>query len=164
MKQNKKIELRSEKVRNIIGQIPSIYLRYGIAIIFFSLLTIVGIAAFIPYRQSVEIVINISKDISGEISFCANIPSNVIEKKNQFKRVRADFLSKYRLPTLFLIESFSETVHLSDDNAWYIAYLSPLNPISSNISIEKPITIPAQIELKETSLLRWVVENVAGLD
>ena len=53
--QKKNIELRSEKVRSIIGQVPSVLLRYGMALIGIILLLLVGIAAFIPYQESLPI-------------------------------------------------------------------------------------------------------------
>lgn len=54
------IELRSEKVRNIIGQIPPVLLRYGAAIIGAALLIMVSISAFIPYQESIPIEVTIS--------------------------------------------------------------------------------------------------------
>jgi hypothetical protein len=50
-KQERSFELRSEKVRSIVGQIPSSLIRYGItaiAVVLFSLFTV---AYFLPYRQ-----------------------------------------------------------------------------------------------------------------
>ena len=61
-KQERSFELRSEKVRSIVGQIPSSLVRYGItaiAVVLFSLFTV---AYFLPYRQvysGVAIVQNI---------------------------------------------------------------------------------------------------------
>lgn len=48
----RQMELRSEKVRNIIGQVPPALLRYGIAIIGLSLLVLLGVSAFIPYQPT----------------------------------------------------------------------------------------------------------------
>ena len=41
MEQNRQIEIRSEKVRNIIGQVPPVLLRYGIYTITLSLLILI---------------------------------------------------------------------------------------------------------------------------
>lgn len=48
------MELRSEKVRNIIGQVPPALLRYGISIIGLAICTLIGISAFIPYQPTIE--------------------------------------------------------------------------------------------------------------
>lgn len=44
-------ELRSEKVRSIVGQIPSSLVRYGIVIIGLTLLVLGGVAYLIPYKR-----------------------------------------------------------------------------------------------------------------
>lgn len=54
-RQNKKgersFELRSEKVRSIVGQIPSSLVRYGIATIGVVLVCLLAVAYFLPYKQ-----------------------------------------------------------------------------------------------------------------
>ncbi|MBR8702995.1 hypothetical protein [Porphyromonas levii] len=49
--QERSYELRSEKVRSIVGQIPPALVRYGTIILFAVLLIIFGIAYFMPYKQ-----------------------------------------------------------------------------------------------------------------
>ena len=49
-----KIELRSEKVRHIIGEIPSGIVRYGITIITFVILGLLVGAYFIPYPETIS--------------------------------------------------------------------------------------------------------------
>lgn len=44
-------ELRSEKVRSIVGQIPPAFVRYGTIILFAVFLVLLGIAYVIPYKQ-----------------------------------------------------------------------------------------------------------------
>ena len=50
-KQGRSFELRSEKVRSIVGQIPSSLVRYGIAAIGAVLLCLFVVAYFLPYKQ-----------------------------------------------------------------------------------------------------------------
>ena len=50
-KQERSLELRSEKVRSIVGQIPSSLVRYGITAIGAVLLCLLAIAYFLPYKQ-----------------------------------------------------------------------------------------------------------------
>ena len=49
-----KIELRSEKVRHIIGEIPSRIVRYGITIITIVILGLLIGAYFIPYPETIS--------------------------------------------------------------------------------------------------------------
>lgn len=51
-----RIELRSEKVRRIIGEIPSRIVRYGITIITVVILGLLAGAYFIPYPETVTAV------------------------------------------------------------------------------------------------------------
>lgn len=50
-KQERSYELRSEKVRSIVGQIPSSLVRYGITIIGTVLLYLFVVAYFLPYKK-----------------------------------------------------------------------------------------------------------------
>ena len=50
-----KIELRSEKVRKIIGDMPSGFIRYGISIITCILIIICIVLYFIPYKNGLNI-------------------------------------------------------------------------------------------------------------
>ena len=50
-KQEHSFELRSEKVRSIVGQIPSSLVRYGITAIGLVLFVLGGIAYFLPYKK-----------------------------------------------------------------------------------------------------------------
>ncbi len=50
-KQERNFELRSEKTRSLVGEIPSALVRYGIIVIAITLLLLVGIATQFPYRK-----------------------------------------------------------------------------------------------------------------
>ena len=50
-KQERSFELRSEKVRSIVEQIPSSLVRYGITTIGTVLLCLFAVAYFLPYKQ-----------------------------------------------------------------------------------------------------------------
>lgn len=49
--QERSFELRSEKVRSIVGQMPSALMRYGISTIVIVLLCLSTVAYFLPYKQ-----------------------------------------------------------------------------------------------------------------
>lgn len=50
LQQERSFELRSEKVRSIVGQIPSALVRYGITVIWVVLLVLALIAYYFPYK------------------------------------------------------------------------------------------------------------------
>lgn len=49
--QERSFELRSEKVRSIVGQIPSSLVRYGTAVIGLVLAVLLAVSYFLPYRK-----------------------------------------------------------------------------------------------------------------
>jgi len=65
MKEERPIELRSEKVRNIIGRTPSVLIRYGTMIIGAALLMLCAVSAFIPYQETVPVTITIQQTDTG---------------------------------------------------------------------------------------------------
>ena len=50
----KNLELRSEKVRSIVGQVPPALVRYGSALVLLVLLVLLGIAHALPYSQVLD--------------------------------------------------------------------------------------------------------------
>ncbi len=68
----KSIELRSEKVRNIVGQIPSLLIRQGVIVIGMALLILVGIAAMIPYRKIIPVKVTMHTVPRKEIVYAAH--------------------------------------------------------------------------------------------
>lgn len=62
-----KIELRSEKIRYIIGEIPSGIVRYGITIITIVLLVLLVGAYFIPYPETISAMVQMTNAHQGTI-------------------------------------------------------------------------------------------------
>lgn len=62
-----KIELRSEKVRQIIGEMPSGIIRYGITIITIVILGLLAGAYFIPYPETISTKVQITNTHQGTI-------------------------------------------------------------------------------------------------
>ncbi len=159
-KEIKQIELRSEKVRNIIGQVPPVLLRYGITIIGVSLLMLIGISAFIPYQSTVDIRITVKQDTSGVLHYTAHIPQSAMDKHTQFLEIVAETASDIALPVRYRIVNISDTVTLSEQEAWHTAAISPKGNISRSIHLENTVTVPATILLKKKSILTWVLGRV----
>ena len=62
------IELRSEKVRHIIGEIPSRIVRYGITIITIVILGLLVGAYFIPYPETISAKVQMTNAHQGTIT------------------------------------------------------------------------------------------------
>lgn len=75
-KQKQDFELRSEKVRKIIGQIPPILMRYEITTISFIIIVFSSISIILPYKQIVSGTLVIDKLLTmtnDSISFNAKL-------------------------------------------------------------------------------------------
>lgn len=75
------IELRSERVRNIIGQIPPIMVRIGSCIVFFIVFLLFLFAAFIPYPENVKCKIELENTNNDTIMLAKGIlPYSLIDQ------------------------------------------------------------------------------------
>lgn len=86
-KEERSFELRSEKVRSIVGQIPSVLVRYGITAIGVVLICLFAVAYFLPYKRvysgtatihEIIIVPTDSTDITILLRFESKRPDNAI--------------------------------------------------------------------------------------
>ncbi len=74
-----KIELRSEKVRHIIGEIPSGIVRYGIAIITIVIIGLLVSAYFIPYPETVSAKVHMTNAHQGTIAIPYKYVNTVVK-------------------------------------------------------------------------------------
>jgi hypothetical protein len=67
MEEREKIELRSEKTRNLIGKMPSYLIRNGMTVVFVVMVLLLIGTYFIPYPDTVYVEIKIiSRDCAGK--------------------------------------------------------------------------------------------------
>ncbi|HTN68711.1 MAG: hypothetical protein PHP72_09745 [Dysgonamonadaceae bacterium] len=159
MKQEKQIELRSEKVRNIIGQIPPILITYGTLFIGLALLSLFLAAAFIPYQPTIDTEVTVYQLSNGELHFTAKIPQNEIEKKVQFVDISANSSIDLPMPALYKIEYISDTIYLAGTHSYYMATLRPINKVSETLKLSDTVTFPGKIKLQKKSVLKWILEK-----
>lgn len=80
------IELRSEQVRKIIGQIPPVLVRSGISIIGLIVALLLAVAAFVPYPETIENDIVLSNITEGHAFATGKMPySHVSQVKKGMK-------------------------------------------------------------------------------
>ena len=80
MEDYERIELRSEKIRHIIGAMPPWILRYGIAIVCTVVAILVGTTAFIPYPETIEVEVIIGNTQDNKRIATAFVNYNEISK------------------------------------------------------------------------------------
>ena len=72
--ENKDIELRSEQVRRIIGQVPPMLVRSGIGIIGLIVALLLAVAAFVPYPETADTDITLTGIRNGQAIATAELP------------------------------------------------------------------------------------------
>lgn len=73
-KDYEQIELRSEKVRNIIGRIPPLLIRCGITLITLLIAGLATAVCFIPYPENIKGKVEVTINSHSEIEITAFIP------------------------------------------------------------------------------------------
>lgn len=154
---NRQIELRSEKVRNIIGQVPPVLLRYGIMIIGCAILVLIGVSAFIPYQPGIDVEITVTQSDNGTLQYSTRIPRSAMKSRAKFTEATLNSSSEMPLPSHFRIEGISDVVQFSGNEAWQSTTLIPIDNISENILLDKPVTVQGKILLEKQSVMMWVV-------
>jgi hypothetical protein len=158
--QTQQIELRSEKVRKIIGQVPPVMLRYGILIIGLALCVLVGVTAIIPYQPVIHSNLEIKQDETGQLYFTMNIRKKELKRKEQFAGVECKRASELSLPFHYQIHTILDTLLLEKEDAWYQVVLIPTESVLPNVKLnDNPLTLPAEILMKKKSLLMWMLDK-----
>lgn len=157
MEQNRQIEIRSEKVRNIIGQVPPVLLRYGISAITFSLLILIFIASIIPYQPTKDTTITVTESADGVLHYTANIPYKTVDRQAKAVVIRNLFADKLSLPAVFRIDSVVDSTYIAADSIWQVAYISPIEETAHDIKLLRSLTLPASIVFPSQSLLSWLI-------
>lgn len=83
-KDYEQIELRSEKVRNIIGRIPPLLIRSGITLITLLITGLAAAACFIPYPENIKSKVEVTINSHSQIDIITFIPYTEVTriKKN----------------------------------------------------------------------------------
>lgn len=151
------IQLRSEKVRNIIGQVPPILLRYGITIIIVTLIILVGLSALIPYYPTFKVSVLISQNSDRSFEYTSEIPQELIKYSGYFEQISlTDNINSEKFPKYYDIKDIDKKLFINKNNSYYFVYLFPLNKQPDNTILINPIAIPAKLELEKTTLYNWI--------
>ncbi len=152
------IELRSEKVRNIIGQIPPKIIRVGITTIFFIIIgLLIGIYYFeYEYTIKTTALVEQSQDTT---KIQLKIPANEIEKVKEGHKV---FLSFDNIPNVYnekiavQIQSIPKRINISENGGFYITEIVLTRKLQSEngneIIIDNKIVVKVEIICGKISL------------
>lgn len=89
-------ELRSESVRNIVGQVPPSLIRYGITIILLVLFVFVGISLFVPYCRVIcgtATIAELPTSLEDSVKLHVQLSMPIADIRTNFENCRIDLKS-----------------------------------------------------------------------
>lgn len=152
------IELRSEQVRKIIGQIPPVLVRSGIGITGIIVALLLAVAAFVPYPETIECDITLSNICKGQAFATGQLPYAYISqvKRNMRAEIELEGYTneEYRYPTGHIETISPEVINNNGQNGFHITLTLKEMPF-----MQKGIKGKASIILSKKTLLKRILEK-----
>lgn len=109
-KNYEQIELRSEKVRNIIGRIPPLLIRSGITLIALLVTALAAATCFIPYPENVKGKVEVTTNRKSEMEVTGFIPYTQITRIKENMPVHIE-MDGYDARTYGYLKGRVKTIH-----------------------------------------------------
>ncbi|MCK4663011.1 MAG: hypothetical protein KAT68_09115 [Bacteroidales bacterium] len=169
MSEKDNIELRSEKVRNIIGQIPPRIIRSGISVIFLVVIIMLVGSYFFKYSYIVKSEIVFTKE-NNIITGIIKIPANEISKVKKGQETFVNFNNIPNMNNEILkseIELVSTKLEITNEKAFYSASIKIPKTFHTNsggqIEFTNTIKGNAEIITDEISFFERIIQPVKSL-
>ena len=165
-KENTNIELRSEKVRNIIGQIPPRLMRIGISSIFLVFISVLIGTYFFEYDYTIKTTVELSiqKD---SVYLKIKIPANQIDKIKKGQKINIHFdniPNMYGQSITTTLNEVTAIIDVSNIGGNYISdlYMPKNIKTDSGISLEinSNFILKAEIQVGKIRFFDKIFEQV----
>ena len=154
-----KIELRSEKVRHIIGEIPSGIVRYGITIITIVILVLLVGAYFIPYPETISARIEMTDRQQGTV----DIPYKYVNWVVKGKNVSIE-LEGYDAETYGAVNGMiTATMHTPRQTAAGNVFTAQVKVTDCKYKIIGGMTGTASILVSNESVLQRILQRITNI-
>lgn len=151
-----KIELRSEKVRHIIGEIPSRIVRYGITIITIVILGLLTGAYFIPYPETISAKVQMTNAHQGTIT----IPYKYVNTITKGMTANIEF-EGYDVETYGTANgTITATSHTPRQTAKGSVFTAQVKIASCKYPLIKGMTGSASIIVSQESVLQRIIHRI----
>lgn len=161
MEDHEKIELRSEKVRNIIGRIPPILIRSGISFMSVIIFALLLAAWFVPYPESLRIRCEIISADDHSLQAVASAPYSFINRIKKQMPVKIE--TEGYNPSSFgytdgNIISMDDEILTRDGQNFFTIYIS-ISP--GSIPLKEKMKGQAIVLLSDKSLLKHILGSIS---
>ncbi len=158
------IELRSEKVRNIIGQIPPRIIRIGITVIFFVIAGLLTGSYFFKYNYTIDTSATIEQH--NDTTFIQiKVPANEIYKVKKGQQIILSFdkiQNLYNKRVVTQIQTTPNRLQIKENEGYFIAQIKiPHNfktPENEIIEIIDKTEVKAEIITDKISFFDRIIE------
>ena len=153
-----KIELRSEKVRHIIGEIPSKIVRYGITIITIVILGLLVGGYFIPYPETISAKVQMTNAHQGTIA----VPYKYVNWVTKGMTANIEF-EGYDAETYGAANgTITATSHTSRQTAAGSVFTAQIRITDCRYKIINGMTGTASILVSNESVLQRIVRQITN--
>lgn len=154
-----KIELRSEKVRHIIGEIPSKIVRYGIMIITVVILGLLAGAYFIPYPETISAKVQMTNARQGTIA----VPYKYVNTLARGMTVNIEF-EGYDAETYGVANGvITATSHIPLQTAEGNVFTAQVRITDCKYNLISGMTGTASILVSNESILQRIVRQITNI-
>ena len=154
-----KIELRSEKVRYIIGEIPSKIVRYGIMIITVVILGLLAGAYFIPYPETISAKVQMTNARQGTIA----VPYKYVNTLARGMTVNIEF-EGYDAETYGVANGvITATSHIPLQTAEGNVFTAQVRITDCKYNLISGMTGTASILVSNESILQRIVRQITNI-
>ena len=154
-----KIELRSEKIRHIIGEIPSGIVRYGITIITIVILGLLAGAYFIPYPETISAKVQMTNTRQGTLIIpyrYVNTIENGMTTNIEFEGYDAE---TYGVAGGTIVTTSHTPHHLAEGSV----FTAQVKIVSCKYPLIKGMTGTASILVSNESVLQRIVRQITNI-
>lgn len=85
------IELRSEKTRQVIGNMPKGIVRYGTTVISLIIIVLLVVSYFVPYPENLQTDATVEINTDGHVKVCAYVPYSNINTIHEGMSTQIEF-------------------------------------------------------------------------
>jgi len=154
-----KIELRSEKVRHIIGEIPSKIVLYGIIIITVVILGLLAGAYFIPYPETISAKVQMTNARQGTIA----VPYKYVNTLARGMTVNIEF-EGYDAETYGVANGvITATSHIPLQTAEGNVFTAQVRITDCKYNLISGMTGTASILVSNESILQRIVRQITNI-
>jgi len=154
-----KIELRSEKVRHIIGEIPSGIVRYGITIITIVILVLLVGAYFIPYPETISAKIEMTNRQQGTVDIPYKYVNWVVKGKNVSIELEGYDTEMYGVAN----GTITATMHTPRQTAAGNVFTAQVKVTDCKYKIIGGMTGTASILVSNESVLQRILQRITNI-